>query len=1071
MIAARALAFLMFLSLALALGAWQVMNIRQDIARSPGEGAAMAILLLALAIPFCQAALFKLAPRGVQRALLVATGLPVLPVTALGAGMVSAIQARGGDHRRVWDAALILGSLLGANVLLPLVAAYLQVGGGPGLALGWMAIKAQFFLAIDYFLARALVHYFNSGAGTFVSLRYLRKRVISLLSVVGIGAGVMVLILVNSVMTGFQTDFKEQVRGSLSHLLVRFDGERLQSASDDTDLAEAEWAHYIGLIERNPEIDAQWRKVVREALGRLPAGDGDGLPDARDLQGMQPAEEDLPAEEDKPLTEREKSFLARVRSGKGLNGTEREALRDGQQVTDPRDFFLSRVPNAEQAEAEARRQWYGPVFRARLQEQFDRSARALARHRGPDGTSDIEGVSWRVGTKTFITPRTTSRELSLADLVGVDPGRETGISDLGRYVSDAEVHVFKDQHVLKPLLNLLGATLGWETEQSLERMGVKDPVFMFTPDGKDMGRMPYDMKQMLQVRDLVTGTGNVRWANFDKVRFAAYSPGQEIYDIVRAAHKDATRTDDLDQLRVVLFSCHQRLDAVIARHTTGPEPTEPALMSARTGCRIIRNEFLTGISSVDRAIRRNYQHVAVDLKNFITDSPTGPRDATERALLNKLLEDINAATQAADKAAGEDAAGDGAREQALSAMLKAYATLFEAATSEAERLRWASADVLRQFSAQVPRPENGLVLSNGLEARQPVPLLFATERYDAGAEYARRRMEAYRGVLPLRTTMRPDDTLESYRKRALEEGRRPGDGLAEQGDEPGLILGDALAESAILGGVTVGDVVEITIPRVYFVNGRPDSKASQVKFRITALFRSGLYEDNLGRMYCDFDHLAHILADSQARYYVGARLRDYSVYEGGYAGDQLKRAVRESLYREGAMFSGVTLWEDEKRSLLEAVEREKMILGLIVSFIIVLAGVLILILVFQLVNEKQKDIGILKALGFSPWGIRSVFMFNALFIGMFGAILGGLAGVVLSEYLNEIEDVIDQLTGIRLFPPDVYFLTYIPSVKGTQLFKLALDIAAPVVLFSFGCGILPAQLAARKDPVEALHYE
>jgi lipoprotein-releasing system permease protein len=137
----------------------------------------------------------------------------------------------------------------------------------------------------------------------------------------------------------------------------------------------------------------------------------------------------------------------------------------------------------------------------------------------------------------------------------------------------------------------------------------------------------------------------------------------------------------------------------------------------------------------------------------------------------------------------------------------------------------------------------------------------------------------------------------------------------------------------------------------------------------------------------------------------------------------------------------------------------------------VLAGGAIVIIVYQLVNEKVRDIGILKALGHSPWGIRSVFMFNALFIGLFGAILGCGAGMIFSEYLNEIEDFIDEATGIRLFPPDVYFLTYIPSVKGWALLQLAVDIAMPVVMFGFFCGILPSMAAARKDPVEALHYE
>jgi lipoprotein-releasing system permease protein len=137
----------------------------------------------------------------------------------------------------------------------------------------------------------------------------------------------------------------------------------------------------------------------------------------------------------------------------------------------------------------------------------------------------------------------------------------------------------------------------------------------------------------------------------------------------------------------------------------------------------------------------------------------------------------------------------------------------------------------------------------------------------------------------------------------------------------------------------------------------------------------------------------------------------------------------------------------------------------------VLAGALIMIVVYQLVSEKVKDIGILKSLGHSPWGIRSVFMFNALFIGLFGAALGGAFGFVCSENLGWIEDQIDNLTGIRLFPPDVYYLVYIPSIKGAELLWLCLEVAAPAVLWSFACGILPALAAARKDPIEALHHE
>ncbi len=75
--------------------------------------------------------------------------------------------------------------------------------------------------------------------------------------------------------------------------------------------------------------------------------------------------------------------------------------------------------------------------------------------------------------------------------------------------------------------------------------------------------------------------------------------------------------------------------------------------------------------------------------------------------------------------------------------------------------------------------------------------------------------------------------------------------------------------------------------------------------------------------------------------------------------------------------------------------------------------------------------------------------------------IGAALGITFSQYLNEIEDFIDRATGIRLFPPDIYFLTYIPSVKGWNLVLLSINIGVPAVLWSFkACGILPALTTA-----------
>lgn len=1067
MIVLRALSFLMFLALAAALLLWQGQNIRADLF-STDAGARFVLLALAVLLPVAQALVVRFVPARARRIVIVLAALPALPLVSLVAGVVSLIQARGANHARTWDVALMLGAMLSVNGLLPWAVAEALVGGSTGLALAWMAIKAQFFIVVDYFLARALVHYFGSAASAFVSLRYLRKRVISLLSVFGIGVGVWVLILVNSVMTGFQTEFKQQVRGSLSHLLVKFDAGRLHVDPLDEAAQAAEWAEYVRRIEASPAIKADWDKMIESALVRLRQSgrDGDGLPDMADIARAQPAEETAPAP-GAERTPRERAFLEGVRTGKDLGVPERALLIDGGEPTTPGKFYLSRVPDPEKAAAEAYHAWNSPLFRQRLQREFDDTAEVLRRHQDPRGEADVLGVSWRVSAKTLITPGQGNREPVITDLVGVDPSRETEISDLGRYVASAEIHVFRNQYVLRPILNLLGATLGWETPESLEATNAA-PSFVYTEDGKGTGRLPPDLRGVLSRRGFITGSGNVRWPLFNQVRFQEYSPGARLYEKLRAAHQRATRTDDIDRMRQVAQECEREVRAILMKHLEGPDPTEPSLMAARTGCRIIFQEYLTGVG-VTRTMMRNAMSSTIEMikdRAIATDTPPAERD-----LLNKLWAQVNEATRPADEVTNDPAATESQREDAVAEMLKRYDALFAEAHRQAEAGRMASTELLAQLRVLVVGPDER-PLTRLLAVNQAVPLAFALEKFDSGAEYTARRMEACQRALPLRTTLQADEDIDAYVKRAAEAGRRPGDGVRESGAEPGIIIGDALAESALLGsqGVRIGDVIEIGIPRVYYENGRPNASATYVKFRVTGLFRSGLYEDNMGRVYCDFDELAAILSDSEVSYYVGAKLKDYSIYEGHRA-EGLKKDVDQALRKAGVSPSRVSVWEDEKKTLLEAVEREKMILGLIVSFIIVLAGVLILILVYQLVNEKVKDIGILKALGHSPWGIRSVFMFNALFIGVFGAIMGAGLGVLSSDNLNEIEDFVDRMVGIRLFPPDVYFLTYIPSVKGGALIELALNIGAPVVLFSFGCGIIPALIAARKDPVEALHYE
>ncbi len=322
-------------------------------------------------------------------------------------------------------------------------------------------------------------------------------------------------------------------------------------------------------------------------------------------------------------------------------------------------------------------------------------------------------------------------------------------------------------------------------------------------------------------------------------------------------------------------------------------------------------------------------------------------------------------------------------------------------------------------------------------------------------------------------------------------------------DRPGLLFGEAMMQRR--GMRSVGEEIQVKIFRQGV--SRPQARDDQPqygligdeRFVVAGVYQSGLFAESFSTMYTDFASYAALLGETNAVTLVGVKLKDYAPWDGrpldlkrefdSLVAEDRRALARDSdlpapgsveeLEREAAgmlqhgWFGGVRvdIWELERAKLLQAVEREKTLLTLLLGLNMVLAGVVILIVVYLTVVEKVKDIGILKALGASPWGIRSVFMFNALFIGLFGTVMGGVIGYLISDNLNSIEDWIDQTFGLKLFPPDVYYLTYVPSLKGWPLVELAIGIGAPATLWAFFCGILPAVIASRKETVEALHYE
>lgn len=279
----------------------------------------------------------------------------------------------------------------------------------------------------------------------------------------------------------------------------------------------------------------------------------------------------------------------------------------------------------------------------------------------------------------------------------------------------------------------------------------------------------------------------------------------------------------------------------------------------------------------------------------------------------------------------------------------------------------------------------------------------------------------------------------------------------------GTIVGYALATHHVPGDkdyflAPVGSKVIVTLPSAENV-----PTAKQDEFTVVGYSKSGMSEYDATQVFIKLDRLQLLRLGGERRVsHIQIKAKP------GVDLDDLAKTLQLSLSKIWPLHFRVTTWEQKQGTLLAAVALEQGILNILLFLIIAVAGFGILAIFSMIVVEKTRDIGILKALGASTGGIRSIFLGYGLTLGLVGSGFGLAFGLAFVAKINEIEKWLSRVTGRKVFDDAIYYFDSIPT--RVDPFTVAW-IVTGALLIAVAASVIPAQRAAKLNPVKALRFE
>ncbi len=258
-----------------------------------------------------------------------------------------------------------------------------------------------------------------------------------------------------------------------------------------------------------------------------------------------------------------------------------------------------------------------------------------------------------------------------------------------------------------------------------------------------------------------------------------------------------------------------------------------------------------------------------------------------------------------------------------------------------------------------------------------------------------------------------------------------------------VVMGAALANQL---GLTVGKKVTL----LDMANlGRPGKLPGIRQFRIIGIYDTGLKDYDETVVYMS-------LSDAQALFGMPAqisgrivRLRDKDETE----------SVSAAIASEGVLYISET-WLDRHGRLFAWLRSQKQPMIIVFGLIALVAIFNISSALTMIVMEKNRDIGVLRAMGFSRRNISQLFLVEGGLVGLIGVGLGICLALIVG--------FLQIRYGFFRIPAEIYFMSQLAVKFHLQQF---ITVGAFGFLLALVATVYPAWKASGVQPADAVRYE